>query len=331
MTLRDYNGKISPKETQNGAVAFMKIGRKTVGRFSALTANIIFGFSFIFSKKALEVTEPLIILSVRFTVAFVVMTLIMLLRRQRPSFRGKPVLRLFAMAAAQPLLYFIFELYGLNFVSSALSGVIIALVPIAVMLLSALFLSEKPNVYQAVCAIASLFGISVMSIISNDGSRNSLLGILLLAAAVLCAAVFNVLSRSVAPHFTAFERTWFMMLVACPGFNLISAAVYRENYFTMLGSALSSPDFVVAVLYLAVISSVAAFFLYNYSSSVISAIEASSFSNIVTVVTVLAGVLILKESFSPPQYLLCLLILFGVWGVNAFAGKWQTEKINPAP
>ncbi len=298
--------------------------RKRLGAvLAALTANIIFGFSFIFSKKALEVAEPLIILSARFTVAFVVMTLIMLLRRHRFSVRGKPILRIAAMATAQPLLYFIFELYGLKLVSSALSGVIIALVPIAVMLLSAVFLSEKPNLKQGLCAMLSLAGISLMSIISNDGNRTSLLGILLLAAAVLCAAVFNVLSRSVAPHFTAFERTWFMMLIACPGFNAISAVCYRGEYFQRLTAALSSPDFVFAVLYLAVLSSVGAFFLYNYSSSVISAIEASSFSNIVTVVTVLAGVLILNERFSPLQYLLCAAILAGVWGVNAFAVKFK--------
>ena len=46
---------------------------------------------------------------------------------------------------------------------------------------------------------------------------------------------------------------------------------------------------------IAVLSSVAAFMLYNYSTSVISAVRSSSFSNIITVVTVLAGVLILKE------------------------------------
>lgn len=303
----------------------MENRKKSGARLAALAANIIFGFSFIFSKKALEVTEPLIILSVRFTVAFVVMTLIMLLRRHRFSVRGKPILGLVAMAMAQPLLYFIFELYGLTLVSSALSGVIIALVPIAVMLLSAAFLSEKPNFGQGLCAILSLAGISVMSIISNDGSRNSLLGILLLAAAVLCAAVFNVLSRSVAPHFTAFERTWFMMLIACPGFNIISAVFYRGEYFKKLALAFASPNFILAVLYLAVLSSVGAFFLYNYSSSVISAIEASSFSNIVTVVTVLAGVLILGERFSLPQYLLCAVILAGVWGVNALA---QNSKPN---
>ena len=77
-----------------------------------------------------------------------------------------------------------------------------------------------------------------------------------------------------------------------------------------------SYSFWVAILYLAVLSSVAAFMLYNYSTTVISATRAASFSNIITVVTVIAGVTILHEHFTPTQYLLCALIILGVWGVN---------------
>ncbi len=295
----------------------MKNKKDAAGVAAALAANMIFGCSFIFSKKALSVAHPLIILSVRFTVAFIVMSLLALCGKFRLNLNGKPKKRLLIMALAQPLLYFIFELYGLSLVSSALSGVIIALVPVAVMLLSVLFLGEKPTLLQGVCTAVSLIGISVMSIISNDGKENRVSGIFLLLAAVLCAAVFNILSRGESERFSPFERTWFMFSVGAVGFNAAAMAALRGNYLQELVSAVGSNDFWIAILYLAVLSSVAAFMLYNYSTTVISATRASSFSNIITVVTVIAGVTILHEHFTPIQYLLCALIILGVWGVNS--------------
>ena len=166
----------------------MKNKNDAAGTAAALAANIIFGCSFIFSKMALSAAHPLMILSVRFTVAFIAMSLLILTGKFRLSLKGKPKKRLLIMALAQPLLYF--ELYGLSLVSSALSGVIIALVPVAVILLSVLFSGEKPTLLQGVCTAVSLVSVSVMSIISTDGKENRTTGILLLAAAVLCAAVF---------------------------------------------------------------------------------------------------------------------------------------------
>ncbi len=294
---------------------------KTVGIICALLANLIFGFSFIFSKTALQVSHPLIILSVRFTVAFLTLNLLLLTGKFKINLKGKPKAKLILMSIAQPLLYFILELYGLSLVSSALSGVIIALVPVAVMLLAAIFLREKSTILQKLCTILSIAAISVISIISNNGEKNYFLGVILLVLAVLSAAIFNILSRSESKKFTAFERTYIMFLSGAFGFNLITVCALKGQYFTQIFTAFQSVNFIISIVYLAVISSVLAFLLYNFSTSKIPAIQSSSFSNIITVVTVVAGVLILKETFNIWQFLLCGIIILGVFGVNAFTPK----------
>jgi drug/metabolite transporter (DMT)-like permease len=91
-----------------------------------------------------------------------------------------------------------------------------------------------------------------------------------------------------------------------------------STYISSLVSAVSEPQFLLSIGYLAVLSSVGAFLLYNFSTSVITATRSASFSNIITVVTVLAGVIILKEQFSIWEYILCAVIILGVWGVNYF-------------
>lgn len=295
----------------------MKLNKNEIlASLAALIPNIIFGFSFLFSKTALSFAHPLIILAVRFTVAFLVLNLLWALGVVKLNFRGKKIGKIMLMAVAQPLLYFIFELYGINATSSAMSGVIISLVPVAVIVLSSLFLKEKPTRLQIGCATLSLLAVAAISILSNDGNRNTLYGILLLLGAVVCAAVFNIISRGESAKFTPFERTYMMFLVGAVGFDIIAVAALQGSFLPELCAAAVHPEFWGAIGYLAVLSSIVAFMLYNYATTKISAVRAASFSNVITVVSVLAGLLIMKENLSVPQLICCALIILGVYGVN---------------
>lgn len=296
----------------------MADSKQLKGILAAIATNVIFGFSFIFSKTALSFAEPLVILAVRFTLAFLMINLVILCTKTKLTFKNKPNRKLILMGIVQPLLYYIFELYGLSKVSSALSGVVISLVPILVVILASVFLKEKPTAMQIICTIVSIAGVSGISIISNDGSKNHLTGILFLVGAVLCASVFNVLSRGISTHFSPFERTYVMFLIGCISFNILAVFSCKGNYISALASAFSSYEFIIAIIYLSLISSVLAFILYNYSTTVISSMQSSSFSNIITVVTVLAGVIILKENFSVMEYIFCFVTILGVLGTNIF-------------
>ncbi len=298
------------------AVKNMTDKNQIKGMLAALTANLIFGFSFLFSKTALSVAHPLLILAVRFTFAFAALNLLILFGLVKVKFRGKKLGGLILMALAQPFLYFIFELYGISLTSSALSGLIISLVPVAVMFLSTAFLKERPTVLQIVCSVISLIGVGAVSVLSNDGNKTTVIGIVLLLLAVVSAAVFNILSRKKSADFSPFERTYFMFLIGFIGFNILAATVLKGNYLSGLALCFKSADFIISILYLSIVSSVMAFILYNYSTSRISVVRSSSFSNIITVVSVIAGILILKENFSALQILLCVPIVLGVWGVN---------------
>ena len=291
------------------------------GSLAALVANMIFGFSFLFSKVALSAAHPLIILAVRFTTAFLVLNILWLFGIVKLNFHGKNIKRLILMSFAQPLLYFIFELYGINATSSAISGVIISLVPIAVIILSGGFLKEKATAKQIVCSAVSLICVSVISIVSSDGNRSSVLGIILLLLAVICAAVFNILSRNLSGEFSPFERTYMMFLVGVVGFNSVAFLGLREGFIPELIAAATNMQFWGAIAYLSVLSSIAAFMLYNYATSNISTVCAASFSNIITVVSLIAGMVFLKEKLSVIEIICCLLIILGVFGVNAKTRK----------
>ena len=155
------------------------------GTAGALAANCIFGLSYYFSRMALDTgTHPLVILQIRFTMAFIVLSLLAVPGAIRVRYRGKPLGRLLLMAVMQPLLYFIFELYGIARTSTALSGVIIGTVPAVVMLASALILRERPTALQWAAGLLSVGCIAVISLIGQHNGTTDLAGILLLTGAV---------------------------------------------------------------------------------------------------------------------------------------------------
>lgn len=298
----------------------MKIDKKIIPYFTALITNIIFGLSFLFTKKALMVSNPISLVSFRFLLAFIVMSLLIVFKVIKVNYKNKPMKWLIVLAIIEPIIYFIFETYGLQRTSSSLGGLMIALIPIVVTILAIYFLNEKPSRKQVLSIILSVSG--VVLIILMDGSKNSgnsILGVLFLSVAVFSAAFFNIIARKISKHFTAIEVTYFMMFLGAIFFNIVSVSNHilngsLSNYF----EPLKSSSFVLSILYLGILSSIVAYFLANFTLSKMEASKSAVFANISTIVSILAGVIFLKENFHLYHTIGSAMILMGVWGTNYY-------------
>lgn len=294
---------------------------------AALTASVIFGMSFMFSKLAMAVAQPVVLLAFRFTVAVAVMSLVLLVNeaagklRGRKLFafslRGKPVWKLMAMGLIQPVAYFVFENYGILYTSSAVAGTIIAVVPVGCILMDVLVLHERVTRRQVLCALGAVVGVALTSV--GGAVTISALGLVFLLL-TLCSDIFYyVMSHEAAKQFTAFEMTYLMFVVGVVVF--VPVALITSGGMT---EAITVPaqdgGFWLAVLYLGVLSSGLAYGLLNFANSHLTVTETSLFSNVVTVVSVLAGVLLLHETFTLVQVVGVVLILTCVFIANV-AGK----------
>ena len=197
------------------------MNRKQAATLAALIGNSIFGFSFMFSRMALDVATPFVMLMYRFLLAFAAINAVALWANRhsgqdwlRFSLRGKNVGALVVLGLVQPVAYFLCESYGISLTNSVLSGVIIALVPIVALIFGALFLGEKPRRAQVGYCALSIAGVMVMTMQQSSGGNIRLLGVVLLFGAVLTGVLFNIISRKTADTFSALERTYVMMLVA---------------------------------------------------------------------------------------------------------------------
>lgn len=286
-----------------------------------LAANVIFGFSFLFSKIAFSQTSPMIALSIRFLLAFALLNVLVLCKVVCLRIGRRDIRKLILVSLLEPTLYFICESYGIKWTSTSFSGAVIALIPVAAMALGAIFLKEKPTLLQTLSMLCSIAGVVLISVWGQKGGTVTLPGFLLLIGAVISSACYTLLTRKYSQDFTAFDRTYVTFAVSSCSFVLLAIVENRGELFHRTAQALSSLSFWGAILYLSVISSVVAFLMINYALTHISVTITASFSNLTTVVSVLAGVLLLHEPFSILQVIAVALILLGVYGVNKLGAR----------
>lgn len=289
--------------------------KKTFAFFMAALANAIFGFSFMFSDMAFEVVSPTVLLAVRFVVAFLVMNLLVLSGKFAFSLKGKPVGLLLALGLFQPILYFICENYGILYTSTAFSGTMIALIPVGSLVLSRLLLKEKTTKLQTACAFLSVFGV-ILTTFGSEGGQVSLAGFLLLLGAVASACLYNITTKRATEYFNALEKTYVQFAVGSAAFVILALVQTRGDFAAQVLSPLSHGRLWIGIAYLAVLSSVGAFLLLNYSIAYISVTQISILANLSTVISILAGILFLKEPFTLPQILGAAIILVSVYGVT---------------
>ena len=287
------------------------------GMLAAAGAYTIFGFSYLFSKMAMSVAEPMILLCARFSVTVIVLNLLVATRVLKLDLRGKRLWGPILLGLIQPVLYFILENYGLKYTTTSFTGMVSAVSPIFTAMLGALLLRERPNVRQWLGIVVSIAGVIMVSV-GSTGGENTVGGCLCLLGAYFLGSFYSLYVRRLSREFSAFELTYVMFTVGFISFAILAFAVYGGETPAMLGAALSHGQFVAAILYLGGVASCGAYMMANYSLSRLTVARSTIFGNFGTVVSVLSGVVIMKDPLTLTSGVAFVLILTGIWVVNRF-------------
>lgn len=283
---------------------------------AALFSNFIFGLSFMASRIALEHTSSSIMLALRFGASVIIMLLLALTGIVKLDFKGKNVRSLFLLGMFQPIIYFIGEANGIRLTNSSFSGIMISLIPVVTAIGSGIFLNEKPPKSAYGWILCSVAGVAVISLSQAGEGVVQPAGILFLVLAVVAGSGFTLCSRSMAEEFTAYERTFVMMVMGFVFFTAAGIVMEGREFAPMLLQAVADKYVLLPVLYLSLGSSVLAFVMLNYSVTYLDAAKATVFTNLIPVISTLAGVLILGEPFTAVYLIGIILILVGVYKVN---------------
>ncbi len=293
---------------------------------AALTYATIIGLSFMFVKIALRSANPLDILVFRFSASFLAVIIAILFGWAKLNYSGDRLKKILPLAVLYPLLFFAFQTFGLQYADSSEAGIIQASAPIFTLILATYILQEKSNIWQKFSILLTVFGVVYIIIMKgasfNITSIGDFKGIILILLSALAFSGYSVMVRPLTKEFSSIELAFMMVIISFIGFNLIAIGQHLwAGTISTFFSPLVNMEFLIAILYLGVLSSLITAVLTNYVLANLEASKMGVFANLGTVITIIARVVFLKEQIFYYHIIGCILIIGGVLGTNLLGDK----------
>ena len=284
---------------------------------------ILWASSFIALKLAFLSYHPMVVIFGRLIVASACFIPFIRLIRRAVYHKGdwKPIL---FMSLCEPCLYFLFEAKALENTTASQAGMISALLPLMVAVGARIFLRETLSLKTLIGFLLAICGAVWMSAAGGpaDHAPRPVLGNFLEFIAMMCAVGYIITLKHLTNRYSPFILTAYQAVLGAIFYFpiLFLPSTVLPVRFDINGA--------IAIIYLGAFISFGAYTLYNYGLSRVPASQASAFINLIPVFTVLLGWLILKEKFTPQQYVASLLILTGIFFTQVpmtRAKKWFTK------
>ena len=283
--------------------------------YAAVTlGNFFWGISNILTRIAVSVADPEILLTFRFLTAFVILSVMMLVKKERFSIHKSVFPALVLMAVTEPLIYF-GEGYGIKLSNASFASMITATTPISSIAFAALLLKEYPTRRQIFYSLVAVVGILLITAQGQQMGYVHPVGAVILILAVIITGLYRTANRKAAEGFSTLQRTWAVFLVCMITFTLTSL-IRNHGDLSVYTDALSHPEFVASFVLLAVLSSAAAHVLVNYGYKYLSVLSVSIFAILQNVIGIFAGILILHEPATPTILIGSAMIILSIYMVN---------------
>ena len=300
------------------------MNEKTKAYLAAVSFSTIIGFSFLFTKVALGFASPLTNLAHRYTVAALVLFILQQTKVIQVKLTKEDILSILPMSLFYPLLFFMFQSFALQYISSSEAGILQALVPIITLILASVFLKEKTTFIQKFFLCLSVAGVIYIFLSkgANLGVETGILGFMLMLGSVFSNAINNILSKYKGGQYRAIDLTVVVILVGFLVFNSLSLVTHflsgnLMSYFEPLGHL----SYLISILYLGILASIVTASLSIYAIVRLGASTVSVFGNLGTVLTIVAGAVFLHEPIYAYHIIGASLIIGGILGMNMFNSK----------
>lgn len=287
---------------------------------ASLLSSLFIGFSFLFVKISLEFTTPVDLLAHRFIFAFVGVFAYKVITGTKLNISAKNIKYMVLVGLLYPVVYFALQTYAMLFISSSEAGIIQATLPVFTVIVARFFLKEKTGIIQNMGIILSVSGVIFLQIINRVSGDMSVVGTLLIISAVLTFTFYQMLSKKLMRIFSVFDISFGAICMGAVFMNAFAISIHMTgNTLHMYTEPLFNSRYLLVAAYLGVLSTFGTSILNIYSISKLSVTQVSVFNNFSTLITVIAGVVILKEAFTMKHFIGIVLVLAGVVLVNYFS------------
>lgn len=292
-------------------------------RFKLLVVAVVFilsiGFSFFGIKKCVPYADSLEILAYRYLAAMIgvgIWFLVLRLMGKSPEKdKNRPYGKLYFTAAFY-ILFMIFQIIAMFFATSIEGAIIYAMVPIFAKLIGRFALGEKSTMVQNLFMAITVASLVVLIVLNATDISLNFTGIILMTVSSICMAINNVSTRYVRGVFKPIEIT---RCIACGGFPVfaiaaIVRAAVRGDVMDLL-EPVKHVEFIVWVSFLGVFCILLSAQFVAFMLAHIQIVQMTAVNSMSTLVSIIAGALILGEPLYWYHYLCGILILVGVVGL----------------
>ncbi len=288
---------------------------KTTVYLTAIICSVFFGMTFLGAKIALVKLDAIQVLACRWTLAFVLFAIAVLLGLIKVDYRKKPIWMVAGMALIQPCINTICETCGVDMTTTSESAIMYAMIPMAVVLISRVFLKQRIRPLVGMGIVVSFLGVFIAIAFGGDGFGGNILGYLVLLGMVITGALFIIVSGRISDKFNAMERTFMMAALATVWFNGLNIA--RGKGFDGFVICFQDLKTGLAILFLGAVGSFMCYILLNYIVGKMPAAQASSIQvNITSLTGVVTGILFQGDPFGWYTVVGMIMIIAGVIACN---------------
>jgi len=264
------------------------------GLIAGLTAASIWGGMYVVSKVVLEVIPPFSLLTLRLVLGALSLGVVIALRKKteftREQFRNSFLVGFVGYGISLG-----FQFVGTKLSTASNGALVTSATPAFVLLFAPFLLGEKSTTRRIVSlVVASLGVLAVIDPRTAEFSPSLFRGNMSLIAAALTWALYSVLVRKVSKTVDLLKSSAVMLLGGLPTSILFSSIEIQSQ-----GIGTITPDVIGGVLFIGIVSTAIAMFLWNYAFAELPAAVASLTFFAQPVVGTLLGWFFLSETITP--------------------------------
>ena len=280
-----------------------------IAYISVFLAMLFWSYTFIWYKKVYDFYNPITVVFFRLIISSVFLFLLMYpLKRLQKIQKGD--LRYFILVSIfNPFLYFIGESYGIKYVSSTLTAVIIATIPLFTSFTSSYFLKEKITKMNSIGILVSIIGVGLVIFNNQETTEASFFGLGMLWFAVAAAIGYTLVLKKLASRYNPTTivtyHNFIGIFLFAPLFFIIDFPEFKQTGF--------SSEAWIPLLELAIFGSSFAFIFFTFSIQRIGVGKANAFTNLIPVITAIIAYFVLDEILNINKITGILLVIGGLF------------------
>lgn len=262
------------------------------------------GSLYVVGKFVMGKVPVLMISSIRYIIAGIILFFIMK-KTKTKKIEKQDYKYVFLIGFVGYFIATVAQLIGVKFSNASLASLVNSVNPITIMLFAAIILKEKLTLKKIICIILAIVG--VHTIIGGSNENGQVIGILISLFAVISWSFISVIVRRVTQKYDPIQITTYGIIIAA-----VSTLPFSIGEFIITPNIKIDWTVALSLIYIGVVCTALAHFLWNKSLSMIEAGACSLFYPVQPMMSVFLGWMFLGENIDINFVIGAILIIGGV-------------------